>query len=60
MASEHGKLLDLMREDKEVDMTEVIDILARNDPAFKKFVDEGTETEFDDNLVTIRESLFWK
>ena len=60
LASEHGKLIDLMRADDKVEMEEVIQLIARNDDSFKKFVDEGTKTEFDDNVLTIRESLFWK
>ena len=60
LATEHGKLLDVMRNDKEVDMTEVIDFLGANDNAFKKFIDEGTVTPFDDDLFIMRESIYWK
>jgi hypothetical protein len=52
--------VDLMKGDTEVNMTGVIELLKKNDAVFKKFADEGTETPFDDNLVTFRESLVWK
>lgn len=41
-------------------MSDVIDLIKRNDPTFRKFCEEGTETNFDDDLVTFRESTEWK
>ncbi len=60
LATDHGKILDMMRNDKEVDMSPVIDLLKTYDPIFHQFTLTGTKTDKDDNLVTEKESLYWR
>jgi len=60
LATEHGKIIDAMRDDALVDMKAVIDILETSDERFAKFVREGTKTTHDQNPVKIVESITWR
>ena len=60
LATEHGKILNAMKEDNEVDMKPVIELLKTYDKQFREFTITGTKTEHDDNLVTVRESPYWR
>jgi hypothetical protein len=59
VATEHGKVVEAMKEDSEVDMTSVIELLSANDPEFKRFVENGTKTPHDDDLVTVKKDVFY-
>jgi len=60
----HGKLIDAMQEDKEIDMEPVLEILKKYHSAFRKFIEEGTDEKYSDkpgNKPCIaRESCEWK
>jgi hypothetical protein len=60
LATEHGKILDAMRDDTEIDMSNVIELLKTYDKQFREFSITGTKTDKDDNLVTVKESLYWR
>ena len=60
LATEHGKILEIMSSDKEVEMKPVIELLRTYDPQSKAFLEKGTKTKHDGKLVTVRESPFWR
>ena len=66
IATDHGRLLSAMLNDKEVDMTEEIQALAKYDKQFNEiyrtFLDKGDNSFVmgDDEIITIKESLVWK
>ena len=45
---------------QEVDMTPVIELLKTYDKQFREFTITGTKTDKDDNLVSVRESPYWR
>jgi len=47
-AIQHGKLIDAMKKESDVDMLEVLDIVKEEDSAMKNFIDNGTDTAADD------------
>jgi len=59
-ATEHGKIIDAMRNDDLVDMEAVINILEVSDERLAKFVKDGTKTAHDQNPVKIVESITWR
>ena len=60
LATEHGKIIDAMKDDALVNMKAVIDILETSDERLAKFVKEGTKTVHDQNPVKIVESITWR
>ena len=60
LATEHGKILDVMRNDSAVDMKGVIELLQKNDSQIKEFYDKGTKSKHDGNFFTIQETYTWK
>ena len=60
LATEHGKIIDAMKDDALVNMKAVIDILETSDERLAKFVKEGTKTAHDENPVKIVESITWR
>ena len=60
LATEHGKILDVMRADSDVDMSPVIELLTTYDKQFREFVLTGTKTDADDDLVSVKESPYWR
>ena len=59
-ATEHGKVLEAMRNDNMVDMTPVISLINQHDERMRKFLTEGTKTIHDKNPVKVLESLTWR
>eukprot|EP00092_Neocalanus_flemingeri_P023584 GFUD01025575.1.p1 GENE.GFUD01025575.1~~GFUD01025575.1.p1 ORF type:complete len:463 (+),score=121.88 GFUD01025575.1:105-1493(+) len=59
-ATEHGKVIDAMRNDEVVDMKPVIELLEKNDNRLSKFVTNGCETAQDDDPVKVVESITWR
>ena len=49
-----------MREDADVDMRSVIELLTMYDKQFREFTVTGTTTDMDDNLVGVKESPYWR
>jgi len=59
-ATYHGKIIDAMQEDREVEMTMVLEILAKSDTKMKEFISNGTDKEFDEEPASIRRYCDWK
>jgi len=59
-ATEHGKVVEAMREDKLVEMDSVLELFKLHDQRIKKFIENGTKTNFDKNPATVMESLSWR
>ena len=49
-----------MREDADVDMRSVIELLTMYDKQFREFTVTGTTTDMDGNLVGVKESPYWR
>ena len=59
-ATEHGKVVEAMRAEKEVDMTEVMELFKEHDERIGGFIKRGTETNHDKNPAKVIESLTWR
>ena len=59
-ATEHGKVLDAMRNDTLVDMSPVINLINQHDERMRNFLRDGTKTIYDKNPVKVIESLTWR
>jgi len=59
-ATEHGKIIDAMRNDDLVNMKPVLDILENSDDRLGKFVRNGTVTPHDTDPVKVVESITWR
>jgi len=59
-ATEHGKVVEAMKEDNLVDMNPVIELFKVHDQRIRKFIENGTKTDFDQNPATVLESLTWR
>lgn len=66
MATDHGRLLQAMRNDPEKDMTDEIRALAKYDKQFndvyRAYLDHGDDSYGmpDKEIFTIKESLVWR
>ena len=49
-----------MKEDNLVNMNPVIELLKVHDQRIRKFIENGTKTDFDQNPATVLESLTWR
>ena len=56
-ATEHGKVIEAMKADKEVDMSQVLSLLKSQDERMRGFIERGTKTGCDRNPVKILKSL---
>ena len=52
-ARDHGKLIDAMKSDREVDMTQVMSLLSSQDERMRGFIEKGTRTGCDRKPVKI-------
>lgn len=58
-AHHHGKLVDAMRADKEMDMTHILDLFHTHIPSYRSFVKNGTKTEFDSKPAYVNNRTEW-
>jgi len=59
-ATEHGKVVEAMKDDVEVDMETVLELFEEHDERVGGFIKNGTKTDHDDNPAKVIESLTWR
>ena len=59
-ATEHGKVVEAMRRDQEMDMKSVLEVLRDQDERVRGFLETGTHTEHDQDPVKTLESVTWR
>ena len=59
-ATEHGKLVEAMKTDPDIDMSQVMKVFEKHDERVGDFIRNGTKTKFDKNPVKEIESITWR
>ena len=58
-AQDHGKVIEAMKSDKEVNMSQVLCLLSSHDERMREYIEQGTNTGCDKKPVKILKSSTW-